>query len=136
MKYRFINFIFLLFPILAILNLISLVIDVYTYQGFFEKHFLISDLILFNFLFITGMVISLFLSKHIPPTIHLLDKIVFCLSFFLLPFFIIVYIYFIELSLKEYPNYIFYNYHIQYQNIPILIFLSAFILFNYFYRKI
>lgn len=135
-KNRLLHFIYVFFPVLTIITFLAIFFDIYKYLGFFKKHFFIDTISLFNFLLLAGLIISVFPLKKTIPLIDNLEKIFYKFNIFFLPLLIILYIYFNDLLTKKGLNYIFSKYHIQPQNMPLLIFFSAFILFIYLFKQI
>lgn len=133
---RLLKIAYLLFPVLAVVTFSAIIFDIYKYPGFFEKHFLLDSLTLFNVLIAVGLIISVFPSKNNMQVVSYLEKIFDCLNIALLPTSVLLYIYFNGLLIKKGLNYVFSAYHIQPQSIPLLIFFSSFILFVSLYRQI
>ena len=118
------------------ITFLALFFDIYKYLGFFKKHFLIDSLALFNLLLCLGLIVSISPAKKNILILSDLEKRFERLNIIFLPLLIILYIYFNSLLTKRGLNYVFAEYHIQPQNIPLLIFFSAFILFVYLYKQI
>lgn len=133
---RILNLANIFFPILMGITLMALVLDIYKYLGFFQKHFFIDSLTLFNLLLCLGLVVIIFPVDKSIPIVSDLEKRFERLNIIFLPFLIILYLYFNNLLAKRGLNYVFAEYHIQPQNIPLLIFFSAFVLFVFLYKQI
>lgn len=133
---KLLNLIYILFPLLMGITFLALFFDIYKYLGFFKKHFFIDSLVLLNLLFCLGLIISIFPAKKNILILSNLERRFERLNIILLPLLIILYIYFNDLLAKRGLNYVFAEYHIQPQNIPLLIFFSAFVLFIFLYRQI
>lgn len=127
---------YLLFPILIIVTLLAIVLDIYKYLGFFKKHFLLDSSTLSTMTFFTGLIISVFPTKKNILIIEYLEKIFNKINFVVLPTSIFLYFYFNDLLVKKGINYIFSKYHIQPQNLPLLISFSAFMIFVFIYKQI
>lgn len=133
---KLLNLVYIFFPILIGITFVALIFDIYKYLGFFQKHFFIGSLTLFNLLLCLGLVVTVFpIEKNIPVLTNL-EKRFERLNIIFFPFLIILYLYFNDLLAKRGSNYVFAQYHIQPQNIPLLIFFSAFVLFVYLYKQI
>lgn len=133
---RLLNLMYIFFPILMGITFLALFFDMYKYLGFFKKHFLIDSLTLFNLLLCLGLIVSIFPAKKNIPILSNLERRFERLNIVLLPLLIILYIYFNGLLAKKGFNYVFAEYHIQPQGIPLLIFFSAFVLFVFLYKGI
>lgn len=126
----------LLFPVLVVITFSAIIFDIYKYLGFFKKHFFLDSLTLFNILIFVGLIVSVLSAKKFMSKVNYLEKIFNRINIVLLPISVLSYIYFNGLLSTKGINYVFSKYHIQPQNIPLLIFFSAFILFVYLYKQI
>lgn len=135
-QYRLLNLLYIIFPVLAGVTFLALIFDIYKYLGFFKKHLFVDSLTLLNLLMCLGLIISIFPAKKSIILVSKLERIFERLNIVFFPLLVILYIYFNNMLTKNGLNYVFSKYHIQPQNLPLLIFFNAFVLFMYLYRQI
>lgn len=133
---RLLSLMYIFFPLLMGATFLAIFFDIYKYLGFFKKHFFIDSLVLLNLLFCLGLIVSVFPTKKNILILSNLERRFERLNIVFLPLLITLYIYFNDLLAKRGLNYVFAEYHIQPQNIPLLIFFSAFVLFIFLYKQI
>jgi hypothetical protein len=127
-----------LLPSLLLVTFAFILIEILTYRGFTQKYFIIdaSWLLVISisllFLYFYQMVV---IKKTVKPAISSSLFKIFSINYFLFFPVIAVYFIFFYLEKSHHPNYIFTNFHIQYENAELLFILMGTNLLGYFIKN-
>ncbi len=113
----------IIFPYLTFLTFSFLFLESYMYIGFLRRYILVNSQVFFVIALISGLFVLLPLKK-----VDREIEFMFRANRLSMPILVVFYWIMVATEARNYPNYVFSNYHIQPENFLYLVFLSGYIL--------